>query len=261
MHTAVITVGLDPEIHLGPATVTWHGVTIALGILLGAAVAIRWARGRGLKTDPLYTIVALAAIGGVVGARLYYVLEHGGSLMGTHGYTFFGGVILAGLLIAGYVWGSALSGRYLDAAALGLPLGVAIGRIGDVINGEHYGAASNFFLAVRNSNPHALTPNPQLAYLNGGLFEALLGLVIFALVWPLRNRLRQPGALAWLVVALFAVGRFVVLFARSDPRGALGLANAQWTSIALLAVALTGWSLTARRHRLPVPRAATSPPE
>jgi prolipoprotein diacylglyceryltransferase len=46
MHTAVITVGLDPEIHLGPATVTWHGVTIALGILLGAAVAIRWARGR-----------------------------------------------------------------------------------------------------------------------------------------------------------------------------------------------------------------------
>jgi phosphatidylglycerol---prolipoprotein diacylglyceryl transferase len=243
-------------------TLAWHGVMIALGILLGAAVAARWARARRLATEPLYTIVGLAAIGGAVGARLFYVLEHGGSLMDTHGYTFFGGVILAGLLIAGYVWGSSLSGRYLDAAALGLPLGVAIGRIGDVINGEHYGAASNLFLAVRNSNPHALTPNPHLAYLSGGLFEALLGLAIFVLVWPLRDRLRQPGALAWLVVALFAAGRFFVLFTRSDPKGALGLANAQWTSIALLVISLVGWSLTARRHRHSHPHgAATSPHE
>jgi phosphatidylglycerol:prolipoprotein diacylglycerol transferase len=261
MPTAVITIGLDPQIHLGPVTMSWHGVTIALGILLGGFVAARWARSRGLATEPLYTIVGLAAIGGVIGARLFYVLEHGGSLMGTHGYTFFGGVILAGLLIAGYVWGSALSARYLDAAALGLPLGVAIGRLGDVINGEHYGAASNFFLAVRNSSPHALTPNPHLAYLSGGLFEALLGLAIFALVWPLRDRLREPGSLAWLVVALFAVGRFLVLFTRSDPKGALGLANAQWTSIALLAISLAGWPLTARRPRLAPPRAAPSSPD
>jgi prolipoprotein diacylglyceryltransferase len=80
-------------------------------------------------------------------------------------------------------------------------------------------------------------------------------------VWPLRDRLREPGSLAWLVVALFAVGRFLVLFTRSDPKGALGLANAQWTSIALLAISLAGWSLTARRRRLAPPRAAPSSPD
>ncbi len=248
MRTAVITIGIDPEIHLGPVTLTWHGLMIALGIGVGAVLAARWARERGLGADPLYAMTGLAAIGGLVGARLFYVLEHGGSLLGMHGYTFFGGVILAAPLIAGYVLRERLDARYLDAAALGLPLGVAIGRIGDVINGEHYGAASTFVLAVRNSNPHALTPNPHLAYQSGGLYEALLGLTIFALVWSLRDRVRQRGTLVWLVLALFATGRFFVLFVRSDPKGALGLANAQWTSIALLAIVLAGWSLTAHRR-------------
>jgi prolipoprotein diacylglyceryltransferase len=64
-----------------------------------------------------------------------------GPLFGTRGFTFDGGVILAAALIVGYVWRERLSGLYLDAVAVGLPLGVAIGRIGDVINGEHYGPA------------------------------------------------------------------------------------------------------------------------
>jgi phosphatidylglycerol:prolipoprotein diacylglycerol transferase len=256
MHTAIITIGIDPEIHLGPVTLTWHGLMIALGIVVGAVLAARWARARGLATDPLYSLTGLAAIGGIVGARSLYVLERGGPLLGMHGFTFFGGVILAGLLIAGYAWRERLDARYVDAAAFGLPLGVAVGRIADVINGEHYGSASTFPLAVRNSNPHALTPDPHLAYLSGGLFEALLGLAIFAIVWPLRDRVHQTGTLAWLVLGLFAVGRFFVQFARSDPKGALGLANAQWVSIALLAISLAGWSLMARLRRAALPPVA-----
>lgn len=120
----IITIGIDPEIHIGPVTVAWHGLTIALGVL-------------------------------------------------------------AGLLIAGYVWRVGLSGTYMDAVALGLPLGVAVGRIGDVINGEHYGPQSDFFLAVRNSHPDAPTPNMNLAHQHGGLYKVLLGLLSFSLLWPL----------------------------------------------------------------------------
>lgn len=157
---AVITIGIPPEIHLGPVTIAWHGLTIVIGILIGGLVAGRYCREEGIDSDPLYTIGGLLALGGIVGGRLFYVAEHGGPLFGTTGYTFDGGVILAAVLIAGYVWRRKLPWTYLDAVAVGLPLGVAVGRIGDVINGEHYGARSDFFLAVRNSNPDALTPNP-----------------------------------------------------------------------------------------------------
>jgi phosphatidylglycerol---prolipoprotein diacylglyceryl transferase len=248
MRLAVITIGIDPEIHLGPLTIAWHGLTIAIGIIVGGFVAGRCLRERRLDTEPLYVIGALAALGGLIGGRLFYVLEHGGPVIGTRGFTFDGGFILAGALIVGYVWRQGLTARYLDAVAVGLALGVAVGRIGDVINGEHYGPQSDFFLAVRNSHPDALTPNPDLAYQNGGLYEVLLASLIFAVVWPLRHRLRA-GSLTWLVVALFSLGRFFEFFARSDsPDLALGLNNAQWTSLGLLAVALAGWWLTVGRH-------------
>jgi phosphatidylglycerol:prolipoprotein diacylglycerol transferase len=249
---AVITIGIDPEIHLGPLTLAWHGVTIALGVLIGGLAAGRWARERELDREPLYSLGAVLAVGGIVGGRLFYVLEHGGPLLGTRGFTFDGGVILAAVLLGLYVWRRRLSALYLDAIAVGLPLGVAVGRIGDVINGEHYGARSDFFLAVRNSHPDALTPNPAFAYQNGGLYEVLLGTIIFAVVWPLRHRLPRVGDLAWLVLGLFSVGRFFELFIRVDsPKLALGLNNAQWTSIGMLVVVVVGWLLTARRGERP----------
>ena len=245
---AVITIGIPPEVHLGPVTIAWHGLTIAIGVLLGGLVAARFAREEGLDSEELFGIALMLAIGGIVGGRLIYVLEHGGPLLGTTGFTFDGGVILAAVLIAVYVWRKRLSWRYLDAVAVGLPLGVAIGRIGDVINGEHYGARSDFFLAVRNSNPDALTPNPHFAYQNGGLYEVMLAALIFAIVWPLRHRFRRTGELVWLVLALFAVGRFFEFFLRSDsPQLALGLDNAQWTSIGLLVAVAAGWWLTIGR--------------
>jgi len=139
---AVITIGIDPELQLGPFTLAWHGLTIALGIVIGAIVAGRWLRERGQDVEPLYTIAALAALGGIVGARVFYLLEHDPGallaperLIGSNGYTFDGGIILAAVIVALYVRRSRLGGSYLDACAVGLGLGVAIGRLGDVING------------------------------------------------------------------------------------------------------------------------------
>jgi phosphatidylglycerol---prolipoprotein diacylglyceryl transferase len=245
---AVITIGIDPYIHLGPVTLSWHGLTIAVGVLVGIVVAVRFARERGLEIDPLYPITILLVVGAVIGGRLFYLAEHGGPLFGSTGFTFDGGMILAAILIGAYVWRERLSAVYLDAVAVGLPLGVAVGRIGDVINGEHYGPQSNFFLAVRNSHPDALTPDSDLSYHNGGLYEVLLGLLIFAIVWPLRHRIRRTGMLVWLVLGLFAFGRFFEFFYRSDsPELWLGLNNAQWTSAALVVASAIGAYVTARR--------------
>jgi phosphatidylglycerol---prolipoprotein diacylglyceryl transferase len=252
---SVITLRIDPNLHLGPITIAWHGLTIAIGILIGGLIAARVARERALDAEPLYTITALLAIGGIVGGKAFYLLEHPAKPFGDRGFTFDGGVILAALLVIAYVRRRRLSWSYLDAVAVGLPLGVAIGRVGDVINGEHYGPRSDFFLAVRNAHPDALTPNPALAYQNGGLYELLLAATIFFLVWTLRHRSWRTGVLTWLVLGLFATGRFFEFFIRSDsPQLALGLNNAQWTSLGLLVIVALGWTLTARQARRESPR-------
>jgi phosphatidylglycerol:prolipoprotein diacylglycerol transferase len=244
---AVITISLPPDIDLGPVSIAWHGLTIAIGIGVGATAAGRWARRQGLDPQPLLTLTMLLTVAGIVGGRLFYLLEHGGPLLGTRGYTFDGGFILAALVLLIYVLRTRLDVRLLDVVALWLPLGVAIGRVGDVINGEHYGDRSDLFLAVRNSHPDALTPDSRFAYENGGLYEVLLALLIFAVIWPLRHRLPRPGDMAWLVLGLFACGRFFEFFLRSDsPDLALGLSNAQWTSVGLLVVAVAGRAISVR---------------
>jgi phosphatidylglycerol:prolipoprotein diacylglycerol transferase len=251
---STITIGIDPTIEIGPLTLAWHGITIAVGILIGGIVAGREARRRGLDPEPLYAIGMILVVGALVGGRLYYLAEHGrlvdlGEWFGSRGFTFYGGFIAAALGIGIYVWRKRLSVEYLDAVAFGLPFGIAIGRIGDVINGEHYGPATNFFLGVRNTHPDADVPSPDVAYHSGGLYEVLIGAVVFAIVLVLRRRLTRPTAMTWLVIALLAAGRFVEFFMRSDSdKVALGLEVAQWTSLGLLIVAALGaWLTLARR--------------
>jgi phosphatidylglycerol:prolipoprotein diacylglycerol transferase len=253
---AVITIGIDPMIHIGPFSLAWHGLTIAIGIIIGGLVAPREARARGLDPAPLQVMGIILIVGAVVGSRVYYLAEHGqltdpSSWLGNRGFTFYGGFIAAALGLAGYIRREKLSIEYLDAIALGLALGYGIGRIGDVINGEHYGPETNFFLGVRNTHPDADVPSPDVAYHSGGLYEMLIGLGAFCVAMALRKRLRdRPTAMIWLVMALLAVGRFIEFFARSDSAtSALGLEAAQWTSIVLILIAVVGAWSTSRRGR------------
>jgi phosphatidylglycerol:prolipoprotein diacylglycerol transferase len=195
----------------------------------------------------------ILAVAALVGGRLYYLAERGQLLdlsdwFGTRGFTFYGGFIAAALGIGIYLWRARLTVEYLDVVACGLPLGLAIGRIGDVINGEHYGPATDFFLGVRNTHPDADVPNHAVAYHSGGLYEVLIGATVFAIVWPLRHRLRRPTAITWLVIGLLATGRFIEFFVRSDSETlGLGLETAQWTSLVLIALAALGAWLTIGR--------------
>jgi phosphatidylglycerol:prolipoprotein diacylglycerol transferase len=254
---AVLRIGIDPTIELGPVTLAWHGLTIAFGILLGGLVAAREARRRGLDPSPVTSIGVILVVSALVGGRLFFLAEHGGLLdpgawLGTQGFTFYGGFIAAGVAIGAYVWRRRLDPSYLDVVAVALPLGLAIGRIGDVILGEHYGPQSDFFLAVQNVHPDADVPRHDVAYHSGGLYEVLIGLIVFAIVWPLRTRLERPTAMVWTVIGLLAAGRFIEFFVRSDSATlALGLETAQWASIGLMLCAFVGafWTLTRRPRR------------
>lgn len=166
---SVITIAIDPEISVGALTVTWHGLMIAVGIVAGGWLATLYARERGLRREPIVDLIVIVAVAGIVGARLFYLAEHGdllrpGEWLGTLGFSIYGAVILGPAAAAAYMRWRGLGMRYLDALAAGFPLGLLVGRVGDLINGEHYGPASDLPWAVRNSHPEALTPNPELAY-------------------------------------------------------------------------------------------------
>ncbi len=139
-------------------------------MVAGVRLTALHARERKLP-DMSGNLAVIAIVAGLIGARAFFLLETDpGALLrpsewvGTRGFAFNGALIGAGAAIALYVWSRALSARYLDAVALAFPLGMAIGRIGDVINGEHYGAPTQQPWGVRNTHPDAAVPDPTVAY-------------------------------------------------------------------------------------------------
>lgn len=245
---AIITLNVDPTLELGPFTLAWHGIMSAVGIAAGAWLAARVARERGLPADPVWAAAAAAAVAGMAGARLLFLAENDaaalvdpGAWLGTRGFSIYGGAAGGGIAAALVLRRLGDATRYLDALGVGFAFGLAVGRIGDVINGEHFGPASELPWAIRYVHPEAEVPGATLAYHPGGLYEVVLGLIMLAVAWPLRKRLRAPGALLWTVLGLYALGRFAMFFVRSDSAElALGLAGSQWFSLALLAVAAIG---------------------
>ncbi len=253
----VITIDVDPMIQLGPLTLSWHGLTIALGLVLGIAIAARHTRRLGLGTDSLFSMVGWVTVAGIVGARLVFLLEDDPAALlrpadwlGSRGFSFYGGMILGTVAVGVLLYRRGLSARYLDAIGFGFPPGMALGRVGDLINGEHYGTPSGQPWAVRHPHPGADVPSPDVAYHSGGLYEILLALAIGVVAWTLRDRLRHPGTMLWTVVGLYAAGRFVMFFYRSDSASvALGLDSSQWLSLLLVCVAGAGLAHAGRVER------------
>ena len=247
---AVITISIAPELDLGPLSISWHGLFIALGILVAFAFSTRFGRERGLDENRLLTLVTIVVLAGIVGARALFLLEHGDLLRpaewaGTTGFSFYGALVGgagAGLLYARAAGAGLI---YVDALAAGFGLGMTVGRIGDILIGEHFGQASDLPWAIRYSNPDAMVPSTEIAYHPGALYEALVGLLIFALIWPRRDRFRHPGTLLAAVVALYSLGRFVIFFWRVDSDAVVGgLDGAQLISLGLLAAsAVALWML------------------
>lgn len=220
---------------------------IAVGLLVGGWLARRAARERGLDPEALTAAVVILALAGIVGARIMYLLVNDvGALLrpsdwlGSRGFALYGGVSAARSRWHVWLRRRRLSLRYLDALAAGFPLGLAVGRVGDVINGEHHGAPTDLPWGFRYTHPDAEgVPGSPLAYHSGGFYEVLLGLALLALLWPLRERFRRPLSLFWTTVALYSAGRFVMFFWRDDGDTVmLGLDQAQVVSLVLLPAAL-----------------------
>lgn len=261
----MIEINIDPNlVRLGPLLFTWHGVFSAIGIYAGM-----WLPGRLLIKDRVTTLDAFypvawwAVIGGLIGARLLYVFEHLGQFLAAP-LTIFafseGGASAFGAFLLGAAVGAWMArrkgiplGKFADAAGAGMALGQAIGRIGDVINGEHHGKPWDGPLAVVYTHPETLGERGVPVHLAVG-YELALDLLLCALLVRLYGRLR-PGMAFWVFFAGYSAIRLVVGFFRQDTIVAWGLGQAQLLGVLTLPVCVVALAWLARRQAPVVGRA------
>ena len=223
-----ITIGWNPNIaKFWGLQLTWHGVFTAVGIALGVYLGVWIARREGFTEDDGYSIALVGVPAGIIGARALYVLENRTAFEGRWLDVFRineGGISIYGAVIGG-VLGAVIYGlirrlpirRGLDAAAFGLLLGMAIGRIGDLINGEHIAKSSSLPWATKYTNPES--PSFQLGPTHPATTYEMLGdLLIIALLAFLFVRLWQskPGVVFFTGVILYSAMRFGVSYLRVD---------------------------------------------
>lgn len=241
----MIEINLDPNmIVLGPLLITWHGFFSAVGLGIGMWLVAQLVRGTAMTADDVYTIALAAVPGGIIGARLLYAAENwhlfannplGVLAINEGGISIYGAVI--GGTIAGALYAK-LSNRPLgllaDRAMIGLLLGQGIGRIGDIVNGEHHGVpAGDFPLSVRYTHPQTLGEFGQTVHLAVG-YELIYDFVMTGfLIWFLKRQPRD-GMTFVLYQVIYGFGRLWVGFFRKDTLVFANLGMAQ--TLGLIAV-------------------------
>ena len=216
-------------------------------------LAARRLRELGKPIDWAYEMVFWALIGGLVGARGYYLLQKGGSIslgdvFGGSGLIWYGGLL--GGVVSIVLWARRrgfLGLTLLDLCAPCLALGYAIGRIGCQVSGDgDYGKAWDGPWAM--SYPKGTVPTaPGETVHPTPIYETIvMGLVAWVL-WQLRDRVR-PGALFALYLVFAGLERFLVEFIRRNSDVVLGLTAAQLESLVMLVGGAVWLALLVRRH-------------
>lgn len=246
-----MTIDLHPE----PLGVLLPLTTLSIlaAVAVGGALFVLRAGRLGMGMTAAYGLALWAVFWGIVGARLFHVLDHASLYAAVPLEAFYlwnGGLALWGGLIGGAAAGAwrfrALLTRLpglADACTTPVLVGIAIGRLGGLAAGAWPGHETGLPWGVTYTHAAAEAYAGGAAVHPVAGYELVLVLLMLAGSLVLRNRSMQPGAHAATLLAAYAVGRFAISFTRLDPIWA-GLDAAQWTAIA--AVVLAALWLTSR---------------
>jgi phosphatidylglycerol:prolipoprotein diacylglycerol transferase len=296
---AVVSWPVLDRFRLGPLAVSPHGVGIAVGYLLGSWWFLREGKKRGMAEEHLSALVMWALVGAIVGARGFFVLGHFSEFDGLADMlaVWRGGISLIGGILGAVIFGYPVArrrgyrfGQVMDAASIGLAFGIGVGRIGDLVIGDHLGKPTSFFLGFRYAGgtlpgPWSLDPNAGAwtARLEDGsvqtigrggarlfsetgqlvaqgpavhqtaLYDMLIALGLFAFLFWLNRRVRREGVLIASFAIWYGLGRVITDFLRVDKTW-FGLTGSQWTALAAAVIAVAFLVAWARR---PLPVGAT----
>jgi phosphatidylglycerol:prolipoprotein diacylglycerol transferase len=238
------------RIHIGPFSISPHGVGIAVGFLLGSYFFLKWCRNAGLNDDQVYSLVNRAAIGSIIGARLAYAINHPGDFenplevfaVWKGGISLLGGI--AGAILAGVpkMRSEGLSfWKVMDLAVPGVAMGIVVGRVGDLVIADHLGKPTDFFLGY--VCPAEVTGSPCLAPIGQAvhqpaLYDLFSVTLLLLVLLRLRKTPRYDGFLTLFFGAWYGTGRFIEDFFRIDETHGTGLTGSQWTAVTVLTLCL-----------------------
>jgi phosphatidylglycerol:prolipoprotein diacylglycerol transferase len=256
--------------NIGPIPIRFYGIIIIIGAIAAAFLAEREARRRGLNGELVWDALIWVLIAGIIGARIWHILTPPPSMVAQGITTMFylthpldaiwipnGGLGIPGAVIGGVLALYFFCRRrklvfavWLDIAAPALALGQAIGRWGNFVNQELYGAPTNLPWAIRiDPQNRLLAYQNQATYHPLFLYESIWDLANMALLLWLGRRHADKlknGDLFLIYLLFYSVGRFFLEFLRLDA-SQLGGLNANQTLMAVVALASGGFLLW--RHR------------
>ncbi|HEV8438890.1 MAG TPA: prolipoprotein diacylglyceryl transferase [Methylomirabilota bacterium] len=249
-------------VQIGPLTFRWYGILMATAMALGLWLAHRDAVRRGVDPEPLLKASELALLGGLVGARLYYVLfnlDYYAQVpakifaVWEGGLAIHGGVIGGILVGGGYAWARRLPlWTYLDIAAPSLAIGQAIGRWGNFFNEEAFGTPTSLPWKLYIAPPHRPLPYAHSEFFHPTfLYESVWDALVFVLLIAVFRRplARAPGALFLTYIGLYSLGRFFTEALRTDALMLGPLRMAQLVSVVGVAAAVAGVPALLKRAR------------
>ena len=251
---ATIAIGIDPDWDIGPLTISWHGLMTFLAVAIAVVIVARLGTRAGMSADGIYAVAVWAILGGIIGSRFLHVID----TWDIYGhdpvrilYFWQGGVTIYGAILGGFVggslymiirnsqwflstWGNYFSfmgkpvraplpgvGHLADICVPALLIAQAIGRVGDIINGEHCAKFTDLAWGVIYTHPERASIACERTFGTGAThpavaYELLMDLVILAVLWPLRDRLRPRGMFFALNLATYSLGRFFLSFLRTE---------------------------------------------
>ena len=243
------------NIHLGPIEITGYGIMMMVAFLVGGWLIGLELKRRGLNREFAADIVIAALIGGVLGAKLWYVAltQDPGALFSRGGLVWYGGFFGGSLGVLFNGWRLKVPARWtMQVTAPALAASYALGRVGCFLVGDDYGRPTELPWGVafprglppstagnltefRVAIPAGTDPSTVLAVHPTQLYEVTIMLLVFALLWSLRTRQRATGWLFAVYLMLAGLERFFVeIFRAKDDRFLAGFTIAQLTSVGLI---------------------------
>ncbi len=246
----MITITIDPVIFsIGHFMLRWYSLIVLTAIAVGVWFAGREAERNGFKKEDIYDGALYVILAGLIGARLFHVLDHWpdeyAAIPIRALYIWEGGLAIWGAIIGGLIAVAILAWRrgwrlpaLLDAAAPGLVLAQAIGRLACVITGDAMGKPTTGPFGFAYTSPNAMVPQLGVYYTPMPVYELLANLGIFALLWQLRKRNWPDGLLFLVYLSLYSVMRFLLAFTSAYKIIAFGLTQSQIIALVSLVIAL-----------------------
>lgn len=232
-----------------------YGIVVLLSFFLGLWLSTREAKRIGLEPALVQDFAFYALVGGIIGARIYYVVFSNPAYFLQRPWEivaiWHGGISIIGALLGGvaaalwYCRKKSLSfWRFADALAPGAALGQAAGVIACLLNGDSYGKPANVAWAITYTDPRSMAPL-NVALHPVEIYEMAAYLLVFLLVWQTGRRgYKTPGYAFLTYLAAYGVARFSVEFFRGNPAIlSWGIPAAQVFAVALVLAALAGFGV------------------